>query len=263
MHKNIAKLIGFDRVQKVMQNNPQAHGHDFVNLVCKEFKIDFDISYELKNEVRSTVFFATHHAGAVDFLAVFKALEGRVDNLKVLVNKQLMELKPVAKVAIAANPPSSNKDNTRTREEIRQHLEDGGNLLVFPAGRVANKVNGEITDSDWRKGIFDLFKDFAIAGVPVYIQSDNGNLFYLVRKFFPKLSMIFLMRCLKESSHKKIVVKVGRATPRYMLDTYSSLEIMQFFRNRVYELKNRGVHHEGYINSNIRGEDGRMLARDF
>lgn len=263
MHRLVAKLIGFDRVQRVMQENPDAYGFDFVNLICDEFKISFQIKNELKNQPRSTIFFANHHAGAVDFLAIFKALENDVPNLKILVNRQLMDLKPVARVAIASNPPSSPKDNMQTREEIRQHLEDGGNLVVFPAGRVASKINGVIVDSEWRKGIFDLYRDYAIAGVPVFIGSDNGKLFYFIRSIFPKLSMIFLMRCLNASSNKKIKVFIGRTTPKYLLHSYSSLEIMQFYRNRVYELKNRGLLYESHITRDFRRENGGVLAGNF
>tara|TARA_B100001971_G_C18268000_1_gene596008 strand:+ start:8292 stop:9083 length:792 start_codon:yes stop_codon:yes gene_type:complete len=263
MHKFVAKLIGFDRVQKVMQNSPDKVGHEFVAEICDEFNISFNIYSELKYPVQSTIFFGNHHGGAIDFLANFSALQEFAPNLKVVVNNQLMSLKPIAAVAIATNPPSSSKDNAQTREEIREHLALGGNLLVFPAGRVAGKVNGEIKDSEWRKGIFDLFKDYAHAGVPVYVDVDNGMLFYIIRRLFPKLSMLFLMRCLNRVIGQKVKVFIGRSTPQYMLGNYSSLEIMQFFRNRVYELKNRGVHYEGFINRELGRENGRMLARDF
>ena len=263
MHSLLAKLIGFDRVQKVIKENPSSYGHNFVDSICEEFQISFDIKNELLSETRSTIFFATHHAGAVDFLAIFKALREKAPNLKILVNKQLMELKPVARVAIATNPPSSSQSNFQTREEIRQHLEEGGNLVVFPAGRVASKIDGVITDSEWRRGIFDLFKDYAIAGVPVYIDSNNGNFFYLIRKIFPKLSMVFLMRCLSKASKQRLRVNVGRLTPRYLLDSYSSLETMQFFRNRVYELRYRGVLYEGHVDRKPRRKNGGVLAGDF
>jgi len=265
MHKLIAKFIGFDKVQQILKKEPNVYGQSFVSEVIKDFGINytmFDENFDIES-YNSTIFFSTHHSGALDFLCAFNALKDKAPNLKVLVNNQLMDFAPVAKVAIATYPVSAKADNSQAREEIIAHLNNGGNLLVFPAGKVAGKNNGEITDSQWRKGIFEIFRNHASCGVPVYIKADNGNAFYFIRKLFPKISMLFLMRCLSIAAKNDIKIVLGRATPRYKLDTYSALETLQYFRNRTYELKYRGENHDSQFTRDIRRENGRVLAGDF
>jgi putative hemolysin len=263
MHKIVSRLIHFHRVEKVMQESPELYGHPFVERILQEFNIKYDVKNENVNEFTSTIFFSTHHTGAMDFLTTYNALRYQAPDLKVLINNKLCELTPIAKIGIPTYPPSSKGDNSKTREEVIAHLEKGGNILVFPAGKVGNKINGEIIDADWRIGIFEIFKNHASCGVPVYVKADNGRFFYLIRKLFPRLSMIFLMRCLVTAAKSKVSVTIGKAVPRYKLDEYSSLECLQYFRNRTYELKARGDHYESQLNRVIRRENGRVLAGDF
>lgn len=263
MHKFLSRLIHFHRVEKVMQANPGMYGHPFVEKIIEEFNIKYDVRNENLKDFTSTIFFSTHHTGAMDFLTVFNALRHQAPNLKVLINNKLCELEPITKIGIPTYPPSSKRDNSKTREEVIKHLNNGGNILVFPAGKVASKENGIITDANWRLGIFELFQAHASCGVPVYVEADNGRLFYLIRKLFPRLSMIFLMRCLVNASKNKVRVHFGRAIPRYKLDNYSSLECLQYFRNSTYELRARGDHYESQLNRVFRRENGRVLAGDF
>jgi putative hemolysin len=264
MHKLISRLIHFHRVEKVIADNPKVYGHPFVDLILDEFKIAYKVKNEnTRKEFSSAIFFSTHHTGAMDFLTTFNALKVQAPNLKVLINNKLCALEPIAKIGIATYPPSSKGDNSKTREEVIKHLNDGGNILVYPAGKVASKQEGEIQDAAWRVGIFEIFKQHASCGVPVYVDANNGFLFYFIRNLFPKLSMLFLMRCLISAAKRPVNVHIGRATPRYKLDNYTALECQQYFRNRTYELKTRGEIHASQLNRNIRRENGRVLAGDF
>ena len=78
-------------------------------------------------------------------------------------------------ISIPVYPVSEKKANTTARKEIESHLISGGNILIFPAGRVAQKLNNEVTDMPWRNGIAQITKKCAKEVIPVFIDAENSN----------------------------------------------------------------------------------------
>ncbi len=233
----VAKWSAFDRVLRVMQQNPRQDGLRFVENIAEEFGVKANVN-GLSSVVvmKSTVFFCTHHTGPLDFLVTYPALAKMSNNLKVIVNRQLLQLKPLESISIGVHPVSSGKKNTEVHSQVINHLKNGGNILIFPSGKVGFSSYGEVKDYAWRSGIAALAKEAALQVVPVYVNAKNSSFFYFIRKLFPKLSLLFLLRTLKDHCNKVIDVRVGTPMPVEYFKNHNPEEMTIELRRAAYEL---------------------------
>lgn len=239
MRKLLLKWAGYDRVQKGVDLSPRQSGRAFVHRMRMEFGVRSRIlipDAEPPRSMKSAVFFCTHHTGALDFLAAYPELEKIAPNLLVVVNSQIQKIKPLALISIPVHPISSGKRNEFARTQIREHLKNGGNILVFPAGKVGYLNHGEPTDFPWRTGIAEIARDVAESVVPVYVDARNSRFFYFIRKLFPKLSLLFLLRCLRSHQGKTVSVLLGSSIPRSTFALLTPEELLDEVRFETYSL---------------------------
>lgn len=88
----------------------------------------------------------------------------------------------------------SSKRYNKNKESfalMKEHLDNGGALCIFPAGEVSHfnlksqEGMGACTDSIWKKGILKLQAETNAILIPLYIHGRNSN-FYLFFRFFSK-----------------------------------------------------------------------------
>lgn len=238
MQRLLFKWTGYDRVQRLIESEPNQDGLTFISRATKEFGVHYRIHGKIEKEVRSTVFVCTHHTGAIDFLVVYPIVKKISPHLKVIANQQLIKLKPLREDLLLVHPLSANKSNAEAKKQIANHLKHGGNILVYPAGKVGRKINGVVEDFEWRTGLFPLLQNESQQVIPIFVHAQNSDFFYFIRRFFPKLSLLFILRSLAQRDGKEIQVHLGPAIKSKDLQGFSSKEGMDIIRNKTYELRN-------------------------
>jgi putative hemolysin len=168
-------------------------------------------------------------------MALFPELSARVPNLRVVVNKKLLSLKPLAPLCLGVNTLSTGKSNQSEKQILASHLSNGGSLMIFPAGKVASKINGRVEDFPWRYGVGELILAQADFVVAVHVDAQNSNLFYLLRKLFPALSMLILLRELRA---QKEIATVTLGEPLKVADLKHLLpqELIKKLKDITYQL---------------------------
>jgi putative hemolysin len=215
---------------------PEQDSLTFIKGIVEEFEVDVQTDGVRAETSTATIFFCTHHTGAVDFLAAYPVLSQVAPNLKVVVNRELLKIKPLASCFIGINPISAKKPNDDARREISDHLCSGGNILVFPAGKVGTLRKGVPTDFPWRTGIADILKQSARQAVPVFVDAKNGYFFDVGRKVLPKLNLLFLMGALNWRERKTVRVRIGSPIEVQTFANLRSDEIMEIIRKKTYSL---------------------------
>ncbi len=236
MRQLFHRWTGFDQVQKLVDSVPNQDGPTFLFRSIELFKVNSVVHCEIKGPVRSTLFVSNHHTGVLDLLAVYPTLKQLAPNLKIVVNQQILKLKPLQPILIGVHPVSSQLRNDQALKEMKMHLAAGGNLLIYPAGKVARKIDGVISDFPWRYGIAELMKANLNAIVPIYVEAQNSSFFYQLRNIFPKLSLLLLLRCLK-TNRQQVQAVIGPQLIADHLQTLSREELTLKVREKVYELK--------------------------
>jgi putative hemolysin len=187
------------------------------------------------------LFIANHPLGGLDGVAFISVVGDKFPHLKFPVNDILLYLDGLKNIFIPINKHGSNsKEAARQMEEA---YASENQMLYFPAGMVSRKINGRITDLEWKKN----FVKKAIAHkrdiVPVYISGHNSNFFYNLARFRKmiglkaNIEMLYLPDEMFNAKTKKIVINFGTPVPwQRLADEGTADEWVLRLRKMTYDM---------------------------
>ncbi|TVQ07448.1 MAG: hypothetical protein EA361_18320 [Bacteroidetes bacterium] len=199
------KMICEKEINKLHNDNIDKIGIDYVNAILK----DLDITIRMHNEkglehAERCIFVANHPLGGIDalsFLHCINQLKGKV----VSPSNQFFNYDPnLAPLIVGVNVfGCSSRDQTRV---INNAFLSDAQIMIFPAGLVSRKINGEIRDLEWHKSFVSKATQTQRYVVPTFITGVNTSKFYRIsriRKFF-RIKMPVEILCLpREMLNKK------------------------------------------------------------
>ncbi len=132
---------------------------------------------------------ATHPTGLFDFFAHASALMDKRSDLKVVANEETEKfLGPDLIVPVQISKENRAVSGQRTRRGMEQHLQNGGALLVFGSGRVADRKDGFLVEPSWRSGATVVSESCGVSVVPASLDTRNSSIYYRTRALARKLS---------------------------------------------------------------------------
>ena len=188
-----------------------------------------DISFRIRGEEnldpdKKYLFAGNHPLGGPEALiigSVFRRIYG--DGFKVPVNHLLANLKPLNEFFVPVRVYGSNR-NRELGEQIADMFKSDYQVLVFPAGMCARKIDGKVTEMPWKKMFITQSRKFERDVVPIHISGFNSRRFF----FFTKLStflklkfnlgMIFLVDELFNKKGQEFVITFGKPVPYTYFD---------------------------------------------
>ncbi len=169
-------LVQSTRVKRINQFYQQ-HQYDdtetFINAVILKSNLQFTFN---TNELQrfpkkgACIVISNHPFGGIDGLILYKILNTQRNDIKIMASHTLRNIQPLKDIIL---PIDSLDDNFPKEYRLKgtktafQHLQDGGCLIIFPAGEIASfkKQLKMITDSQWQQPIIKFIQK---ANVPVY-----------------------------------------------------------------------------------------------
>lgn len=230
----ISKWMGIDQVFKLQDGLAEPRDDNYILRAADHYQVKSLLMSELPTAEESTVFLCTHHTGAVDILGLYPFLRKAVVDLKIVVNEQLMAISALRPMFIPVMPPSHRFDNREGLAEMEQHLASGGNLLLYPAGKIAMKKNGVIQDLPWQLGSVDLLRTHARRIIPVLVEAENKNWFYLIRQYFPRISQALILRALIDRPPTDAKIYFSKPVSPSELSHLNNAAFMQNLREATY-----------------------------
>ena len=117
-------------------------------------------------------------------------------------------------------------ETKRTRERTRQTLtltrqvmEDGGVLVIFPAGRIARMgPGGRARDLDWMPTALSVARKYDAPVVPLHVAGPSPTLFHLFHRFSNELRDMTLFHELLNKRGGRYSLTIGQATAPGALD---------------------------------------------
>jgi putative hemolysin len=159
------------------------------------------------------IFVANHPLGGLEGVAMTHLLRQQRPDLKVLTNELLTKIPEFSDVFIGVDVLSKNAaaKNVRGMRQVMRQLQQGGALLIYPAGMVSaiNPRNGQIEDRPWSTIIGKLAKQFEASCVPFFVHGRNSRLFYLAGLIHPRLRTALLPRELANKAQRSARLTVG------------------------------------------------------
>lgn len=219
------RRIHQDEINDCIMHAEHYKGAGFFDEALNYVGITFKIRGEENLDPGKKYLFAGNHPlGGPEALiigSVFRRIYG--DGFKVPVNHLLANLKPLNEFFVPVRVYGSNR-NRELGEQISEMFSSDYQVLVFPAGMCARKIQGKVTEMPWKKMFITQSRKFERDVVPIHISGFNSRRFF----FFTKLStflklkfnlgMIFLVDELFNKKGQEFVVTFGKPVPYTTFD---------------------------------------------
>lgn len=221
--KYLERTIHEDEINDIMYRYRDLKGLDFVDALIKHLGVDVVLEGEENIPKEDSVIFASNHPlGGMDGIAFMQAI-GRVrKDVKFLVNDILMNVVNLEPLFVGVNKVGGQNKSVASAVEEAYAADQA--LLVFPAGLVSRKINGQIVDLEWKKSFISKAKKYKKDIIPVYIEGKNSNFFYNLSNWRNRLGikfnieMLYLVDEFFSQRNQRVTIRVGKRIPYTMFD---------------------------------------------
>ena len=211
----LKRIVHQEGINDFINRNKHKQGLDFAEAIAEEFSGSYSSTglddIPLDNRY---IFAANHPLGGLDGMVFLTEVGKRFPDVKFPVNDILMNLTNLGSHFVPINKHGSQgREAARLLEEM---YASNSQVLMFPAGLVSRKIDGKITDLEWKRNFIKKAIQHKRDIIPVYISGKNSNFFYNLANFRKKIGiklnieMLFLPKELFKSVTKEITIKFGQ-----------------------------------------------------
>jgi putative hemolysin len=185
-----------------------------------------------------------HPYGVLDGLVACAIVAKTRPDFRVLANAVLTRSEEIRSTILPIDFDETKEaleTNLKSRAEAKNHVANGGCLLIFPSGAVSTTPNWRerrAVDPEWKSFAARMVVQGHAAVVPLYFPGQNGLLFQLVSH----ISLILRLALLFYELHNKIggviPVGVGEVVPYEAVAAIKDRKAQtQFLRDITYALE--------------------------
>ncbi len=240
----IEKIIHQKEVNEFMAEHEDSDPYVF----CKGALdyMNFDVSVTGLENIPpppSKVILASNHPlGGMDAVSMVHLFKEARPDIKFIVNDLLMALRNLKDRFIGVNKVGRNA--VESLQKVEKQFAEGTATVIFPAGLVSRKIDGQIMDLEWKKTFISKAKKYNIPVIPIHIGGGLTNRFYNLanfRKFLGikvNIEMFFLVDELFKQKNMKIDIIIGKAIlPETFDASKNDKEWAEWMKTQVYSLR--------------------------
>jgi putative hemolysin len=188
-----------------------------------------------------------HPFGIVEGAALAYLLPRIRPDVKIMANFLLRQFPEIEDKIITVDPfggPESWRANLRGLRECRTWLDQGGMLVVFPAGEVSQMQiqfpRFAVEDPAWSATIARLLRHTDACALPMFIDGRNSALFHLAGLVHPRLRTALLPHEFLNKQSRPIELRCAAPIASARLHAFESdQKLTQHLRWRTYMLAHR------------------------
>jgi len=186
------------------------------------------------------VVISNHPFGMIEGVILVEMALGIRPDVKVMANYLLEQIPQLRSIMILVDP-FEGKDaattNVRPLREAIRWVENGGLLIVFPAGEVSHYTlsRREVADPPWKKAVAVIIRRAKPTVVPVYFPGCNSVAFQVAGLIHPRLRTLLLARELVGKEGRRIRYKIGNPISYQWVSHYKDHDrLLDYLRWRTY-----------------------------
>ncbi|NKF51533.1 GNAT family N-acetyltransferase [Shewanella sp. WXL01] len=186
-------------------------GVDFVEQVLATFNVSYTVPDKEVENIPSegrVVIYANHPIGSMDALVLIKLISQFRPDIKVVANELLMAIKPLHSILLPVRNMTGGTPKQHLNE-IHQHLNNEGAVLIFPAGEVSRLRPHGVTDLKWHTGFLRIARSCDAPLLPIYVNAKNSAAFYSTSMIYKPLASLLLVKEMFKQTNKTLPVKIG------------------------------------------------------
>ena len=163
------------------------------------------------------IIIANHPTGIADGIAAWDAIKAIRPDLMFYANADAHRVCPgFIDVLIPVEWELHKRTREKTRETLRltqMAFEQERALFIFPAGRLARKKSGVLTEPTWMSSAVALARKYNAPLVPIYMTGPNSFWFHFFNRFSGELRDITLFKELLNKKGQLFTFKASPAIP--------------------------------------------------
>ena len=250
------RLLSVDKLNALYDRHAHLCGPDFARSVLEELGIDYEVFVESEeaeaqlHTLDETPFItiSNHPYGHIDGVILADLFGHRCSNYKILVNKVLGRVEPLASSFIPVTPTGVQRTAATTesimgvRRALMQ-LRSGGGLGLFPSGAVSDFSlrDGCVRDRTWQPAIISLIIKAKVPIMPVRFFDRNSAFYYTLGLINWRVRLLRLPSEVFNKGGR--LVRIGLAPlisveeQQEYLATHTIEEFGTWLRSKVYGMK--------------------------
>lgn len=168
------------------------------------------------------VIVANHPTGIADGIALFDAVRPKRPDICFYANADAHRVcSGFHDVLIPVEWVQDKRTREKTRETLRRSQEAfdrGRPLMIFPAGRLARRIDGVIQDPEWMASAVSIARKNECAVIPCHMTGPHATLFHFFDKFSKELRDITLFHELLNKHGGAYRLRFGAPIPPARLE---------------------------------------------
>lgn len=240
----LIRTIHQDELNDILTRYHDKQGTDFMQALLGYFDLTLELIHEQNLPAEGRYIFASNHPlGGLDGICLSAVLGNRYEGkIKYLVNDLLLYLTNLQSIFVPINKHGAQgKENARRIEEA---YASDHQVITFPAGLCSRKINGKITDPEWKKSFIQKAVEYERDVVPIYFEGKNSNFFYRLANIRKRLGirmnyeMIYLPDEMFRLKHQTFRIYFGKPIPWQTFQSDKKpAEWAAWVKDIVYKLK--------------------------
>jgi putative hemolysin len=243
--KTLLKIFNYSKLNKVYSEIHDKDPVELVNSLIEQLDINFDIPEEdLKNipAEGSFITVSNHPYGGIDSLLLFKIINEKRKDFKIMANYLLRNIEPLRNIIIPVNTnetPKYEKSSFPGIKEAILYVREGHSLGIFPTGEESGhlEVSKVIVDKEWQTPALKFMKNAGVPVIPVYFHGTNSRWVNILGRINPILRSATLPSELFNKKNRTIKIRIGMPVTVKEQSEFKDLSHYgRYLRARVYSL---------------------------
>ena len=176
-------MLGYKKACGMADHLQTLSGGSSFDHLAEELSFDLTLNAieKMPKEGRLVVA-ANHPTGLADGVAVWDALRRVRRDVVFFANADALRVNPgFSDVLIPVEWVLDKRSPAKTRETLRlakEAFSEEKCVVIFPSGKLAKKVDGELTEQDWMPTVVSLARKHKAPIQPLNLQASNSWLYY-------------------------------------------------------------------------------------
>lgn len=241
MRPSLYALLGYDKARRMADYLMTLNGRDSFDYLAEMLSFNLSLTaIERMPKTGRMVVAANHPTGLADGVAVWEALKRVRRDIVFLANADAMRVNPgFGDAIIPVEWVLEKRSPAKTRETLRLAKEAFAEekcVVIFPSGKLANKVDGVLTEQDWFPTAISLARKYDAPLQPLNLQAKNSWLYYFFSRVNGELRDITLFHELLNKKGSKFDMTFGPLIdPEHL--SGDAVEVTETLKNYVsYDL---------------------------
>ena len=216
-------LLSYGKARAMVEAIAPMGGREALDHVSRLLSVDVNVQgLENLPAKGRVVIVCNHPTGIADGMAVHDALKARRPDMQFYANADALRVCPgLDEVLIPVEWVEAKRtlgDTRRVVERTRTLLNNEQALMIFPAGRLATKVEGRLTDKPWQASAVSIARWSDAPIIPMHLTGPWSTLFHLFDGRFQELRDITLFHEMLNKRGRRFSLIVGQPIPAKALD---------------------------------------------